>query len=72
MVYLQSFTMPSADQEVNFYSFSNHKAHKTCYESHYPFGLFKYRELPEFYFEDITIFYGNNGSGKSTLLNVIA
>ena len=72
MVYLQSFTMPSADQEVSFYSFSNHKAHKTCYESHYPFGLFKYRSLPEFYFEDITIFYGNNGSGKSTLLNVIA
>ena len=72
MVYLQSFTMPSAEQEVSFYSFSNHKAHKTCYESHYPFGLFKYRELPEFYFEDITIFYGNNGSGKSTLLNVIA
>ena len=43
-----------------------------CYESRYPFGLFRYRDLPEFYFNDITIFYGNNGSGKSTLLNVMA
>lgn len=72
MVFLQSFTMPTEAQEVDFFRFSNPKAHKTCYESKYPFGLFKYRSLPEFYFEDITVFYGNNGSGKSTILNVIA
>ena len=52
--------------------FSCAKAKKTCYDSKYPFLLFKDRELPEFYFDDITIFYGDNGSGKSTLLNVIA
>ncbi len=64
--------MPTEEQEINYFSFSNPKPHKTCYASHYPFGLFKYRRLSEFYFDDITIFYGNNGSGKSTLLNVIA
>ena len=72
MIYLQSFTMPTEEQEVNYFSFSNPKPHMTCYDSRYPFGLFKYRELPEFYFDDITVFYGNNGSGKSTILNVIA
>ncbi len=71
MVYLQSFTFPTKDQEHNFLMFDI-KAKRTCYDSKYPFGLFLYRELPEFYFNDITIFYGNNGSGKSTVLNVIA
>ena len=72
MVFLQSFTLPTEDQEVEYFKFSNPKPNMTCYSSHYPFGLFKYRELPEFYFDDITVFYGNNGSGKSTILNVIA
>ena len=71
MVYLQSFTMPTAGDEEDFF-IKNLKAKRTCYDSKYPFGIFRYRELPEFYFEDITIFYGNNGSGKSTILNVIA
>ncbi|MBE7058887.1 MAG: ATP-binding cassette domain-containing protein [Ruminococcaceae bacterium] len=71
MVYLQTFKMPTQDQEEDFFLY-NSKAKRTCYDSHYPFGLFKYKELPEFWFDDITIFYGNNGSGKSTLLNVIA
>ena len=44
----------------------------TCYVTEYPFGLFRYRQLPEFIFNDITIFCGNNGSGKSSILNVIA
>lgn len=71
MVYLQSFSFPTAHQEEDFFE-HNHKAQRTCYDSTYPFLLFKYRELPTFSFDDITIFYGDNGSGKSTILNVIA
>lgn len=73
MIYLQSFQMPTrADEENYFASPTNFKAKRTCYTTNYPFGLFRYRELPEFYFTDITIFCGNNGSGKSSILNVIA
>ena len=71
MVYLQSFTMPGAGDEEDLF-INNLKAKRTCYDSKYPFGIFRYRELPEFFFDDITVFYGNNGSGKSTILNVIA
>ena len=71
MVYLQSFTLPTRRDEEGYAS-SSGRAYMTCYDSCYPFELFKYRELPEFYFSDVTIFYGNNGSGKSTILNVIA
>lgn len=73
MIYLQSFQMPTRDDEENYFaSPANFKAKRTCYTTKYPFGLFRYRELPEFYFTDITIFCGNNGSGKSSILNVIA
>lgn len=71
MVYLQSFTMPTDSCEVDFLVWDK-RANMTCFSSRYPFGLFKGRELPEFFFDDVTIFYGNNGSGKSTILNVIA
>ena len=71
MVYLQSFVFPTEDQEYTFF-LKHPKAKRTCYESHYPFGLFRDRDLPEFSFDDITVFYGDNGSGKSTILNVIA
>ena len=71
MVYLQSFSFPARESEEDFF-IGSLKAKKTCYDSHYPFGVFRYRALPEFFFDDVTIFYGNNGSGKSTLLNVIA
>ncbi len=71
MVYLQSFMLPSEDAEHEFFMY-NQKARRTCYESKYPFGLFRYREMPELFFSDVTVFYGNNGSGKSTLLNVMA
>lgn len=65
--------MPTRDDEENYFaSPTNFKAQRTCYTTNYPFGLFRYRELPEFYFTDITIFCGNNGSGKSSILNVIA
>ena len=63
--------MPSAGQEEDFF-LGSLKAKKTCYTSKYPFGLFRYRNLPEFFFDDVTILYGNNGTGKSTVLNVIA
>ena len=73
MIYLQSFQMPTRDDEENYFTNPlNFKAKRTCYTTKYPFGLFRYRELPEFYFSDITIFCGNNGSGKSSILNVIA
>ena len=38
----------------------------------YPFNVFRGREGLSFFFEPVTVLYGNNGSGKSTLLNVIA
>ena len=63
--------MPSKRAEESYLSNSD-KAQRTYYTTKYPFDLFRYRELPEFYFTDITIFCGNNGSGKSSLLNVIA
>ena len=73
MVYLQSFRMPSEDDEQSFFANPfNMKVKRTCYTTRYPFDVFRYRDLPEFYFTDITIFCGNNGSGKSSLLNVIA
>ena len=73
MIYLQSFQMPTRTDEENYFSNPrNFKAKRTCYSTKYPFGLFRYRDLPEFYFTDITIFCGNNGSGKSSILNVIA
>jgi predicted ATPase len=71
MIFLQSFALPTERQEGEFFMW-NKKAKRTCYDSMYPFGLFRYRNFPEFCFDDITVFYGNNGSGKSTVLNVIA
>ncbi len=73
MIYLQSFRLPTREDEENYFAApGNFKAKQTCYSTKYPFDLFRYRELPEFYFTDITIFCGNNGSGKSSILNVIA
>ncbi len=73
MIYLQSFQMPAREDEEKYFANPlNFKAKRTCYTTKYPFGLFRYRELPEFHFADITIFCGNNGSGKSSILNVIA
>ena len=71
MIYLMSFLMPTRENEENYFS-ENFKVKRTCYTTYYPFQLFQYRELPEFFFSDITIFCGNNGSGKSSILNIIA
>ena len=68
MLFLQTFSMPTRENEEGYFcSFE-----KTCYTDFYPFGVFRYRELPTLEFEPITILYGGNGSGKSTVLNVIA
>lgn len=73
MIYLSTFHFPSQDDEENWFFGFNPKNMRNCYTTKYPFGLFRYRGLPdEFEFDDITIFCGNNGSGKSTILNVIA
>ena len=38
----------------------------------YPYNVFKGREGSTFFFDEITVLYGDNGSGKSTLLNLIS
>lgn len=68
MIYLESFAFLSRQQEEFFLQHQ----YDTCYTTKYPFNVFRYRELPVFEFEPITILYGTNGSGKSTLLNVMA
>lgn len=68
MIYLERFTLPTQEQEDLFLS----SIRRTCYDSRYPFHVFRYRRLPPLEFSPITIFYGENGSGKSTILNVLA
>lgn len=73
MIYLREFSMLTRKQEEDFFTDpTNVKARRTCYTTKYPYGVFRYRELPSFEFEPITILYGGNGSGKSTILNVMA
>jgi predicted ATPase len=76
MILLQSFHMLSREEDESFFNVKSptfkNKNYRTVYSSHYPFAMFRERDLPDFKFDDITIFYGNNGSGKSTILNVIA
>lgn len=60
MKYIESFHLPSFDQEA-----------RTDFPTKYPFSLYSSRDFFDIYFDNITIFYGGNGSGKSTLLNVI-
>ena len=68
VVYLRAFRFLSREDEEGYLQ----GIYDTCYTTKYPFNVFRYRELPTFEFEPITILYGTNGSGKSTLLNVIA
>ena len=76
MIYLDSFRLPDRNIEESIFDPRSRyfipKTRRTVNASLYPFGIFKYREMPELVFEEITVFCGNNGSGKSTLLNVIA
>ena len=57
MIYLRSFRLSSTQM--------------SC-PNIYPYNVFRNREGFVFFFEGITVLYGNNGSGKSTLLNTIA
>ena len=73
MIYLESFTFASADDELSF-KLSSRKLYMACYDKDnpYPFGVLTYKLCDPVYFEPITVFYGGNGSGKSTALNIIA
>jgi energy-coupling factor transporter ATP-binding protein EcfA2 len=68
MVYLNSFTILSREQEEKKLG----AIRETCYTTLYPFNIFRYRNMTQLEFEPLTIFYGGNGSGKTTLLNIIA
>ena len=67
-MYLRNFIFPNEDQEFKFFM----DQQRTCYDTYYPFQVFKERELGKIDFEPVTILYGGNGSGKTTALNVIA
>lgn len=68
MIYLKSFSYPSAEREYDFIL----GIKRTCYDSYYPFKILSRHELDRLEFDIVTILYGGNGSGKSTALNVIA
>ncbi|MDF2543861.1 MAG: family ATPase [Herbinix sp.] len=68
MIYLNSFSFPSADKEFDFFL----TIKRTCYDSFYPFKILSKHDLDRLDFVPVTILYGGNGSGKSTALNVIA
>lgn len=74
MLYLKRFAALSRKEEEDFLWNNAREAPWTRrnYTTRYPFNVFRYRELPEFEFAPLTIFYGGNGCGKTTLLNVIA
>ena len=76
MIFLNSFHMLSKEEDESFFNPNSplfkRKSLSTYHATEYPFVLFRNRNLTDFVFEDITIFYGNNGSGKSTILNVMA
>lgn len=72
MIYLESFTLPSADSEESFVLNYPYQLEMQCYNHDvYPFKIFPQKKLRRLEFEPVTLLYGSNGSGKSTLLNVI-
>jgi len=68
MIYLNNFTFPSKDKEMDYILGTP----DAFYSAYYPFKVLSSRGLERFDFEAITILHGGNGSGKSTALNVIA
>ena len=68
MLYLSSFSFPSAEEENSFFL----DERRTCYDTFYPFQVLSKHGLTRLDFEPVTILYGGNGSGKTTALNVIA
>ena len=69
MLYLETFTFPDEDRELDYLILGQKR---TCYTSLYPFKILSQRQFHRVDFEPITIFYGGNGSGKTTALNIIA
>ncbi|MDY2986830.1 MAG: AAA family ATPase [Peptoniphilus sp.] len=68
MLYLKEFKFPTMEDEAYFFM----TLKKTCYDTYYPFQIFRKNRLTRLDFEPITILYGGNGSGKSTILNIIS
>lgn len=68
MIYLESFTFPTEDKEVDF----RWALKQTCFDTMYPFGILTKHSFRRIDFEPVTILYGSNGCGKTTALNVIA
>ena len=46
MVYLERFALPTQGQEDAFLG----EIKRTCYDSRYPFNVFRYRRMPELEF----------------------
>lgn len=75
MQYIDSFTVASDEQEVDYFlSARLQKFDMQCFSqtSLYPFGVLPKRGLHHITFDQITLICGGNGSGKSTLLNIIS
>ena len=56
MVYLKSFTFPSADMEFDFIL----GIKRTCYDSFYPFRILSGHDLDRLDFEPVTIITSRN------------
>ena len=67
-VYLRDFRFRSIVEEEKMIDAET----RTCFNSHWPLGIFPATGLWRMEFESVTILHGGNGSGKSTALNVIA
>lgn len=74
MIYLESFSIPTRDEEDSWVLSFPRELELPCYNVNitYPFRVFGDRAPSRLEFSSVTLFSGGNGSGKSTLLNVIA
>ena len=67
MIYLESFRLPTAEQEEFFFSDLGFVPTEI-----YPWRFLSAKDFSDIDCEKITILYGGNGCGKSTALNAIA